>query len=74
MADKDFPPRKGPKMATHAPVRPKSAKDELLDSFGELIDQAEGNMTAREFKGAAKKSSKALDRAIDRRKLRSESA
>jgi hypothetical protein len=71
-----LPPKKGPNMATVPKPRmgEKSAKQELLDAFGELIDQAEQTMTVREFDRAAKRSNEALDRALDRRKRRSETA
>ena len=62
-------------MATaRVPVRDKAAAEELVERFGKLIDEAEKNMTVREFDHAAKKSGAALDRAIARRKPRSESA
>jgi len=43
----------------------KSAEDELLDSFGELLDEAVEKMSHRKFVKTAKKSKAALDRAID---------
>lgn len=61
---KELPPKKGPNMATSTPVRRKSAEDELLESFGELIDSAAEKMTDKEFKKAADKSNATLDRAI----------
>lgn len=61
-------------MATTVPVRRKSAEDELLDSFGELIDSAAEKMSEQEFKKAAKKSNAALDRALTTRKRPSETA
>lgn len=51
-------------MATSTPARKKSAEDELLESFGDLIDEAAKKMTDKEFEEAAKKSSATLDRAI----------
>jgi hypothetical protein len=51
-------------MATSKPVPHKSAEDELLESFGDLIDEAAEKMTDKEFEKAAKKSSATLDRAI----------
>lgn len=51
-------------MATVPTRKQKSAEDELLDSFGELIDTAAEKMTDEEFSKAAKKSSETLDRAI----------
>jgi hypothetical protein len=74
MAKENVPPKKGPHMATTLPTRRKSAEDELLDSFGELIDSAAEKMTEQEFKKAAKKSNAALDRALTTRKRPSEPA
>jgi hypothetical protein len=51
-------------MATSKPVPHKSAEDELLESFGDLIDEAAEKMTDEEFGQAARKSSATLDRAI----------
>ena len=51
-------------MATSKSLPQKSAEDELLDSFGNLIDEAAEKMTDKEFEEAAKKSSATLDRAI----------
>ncbi len=51
-------------MATSKSLPQKSAEDELLDSFGNLIDEAAEKMTDKEFGEAAKKSSATLDRAI----------
>jgi hypothetical protein len=45
-------------------VRRKSAEDELLESFGEVIDSATEKMTHRKFMKTAKKSKEALDQAI----------
>jgi hypothetical protein len=42
----------------------KSAKDALLESFGDLIDEAAERMTPKEFEEAARKSNATLDRAI----------
>jgi len=74
MANKSVPPKKGPHMATTLPARRKSAEDELLDSFAELIDSAAEKMTEKEFKKAAKNSNAALDRALTPRKRPSETA
>jgi hypothetical protein len=64
MADK-LPPKKGPHMATNtAPVRPKSAKDELLESFGELIDIASRNLTHKEFMKVTQKAKATLKGAV----------
>jgi len=51
-------------MATVPARKQKSAEDELLDSFGSLIDSAAGKMTDEEFSEAAKTSNETLDRAI----------
>ena len=52
-------------MATsRVPVRPKSAEDELLESFGELIDSAAQKLPHDEFMKAAEKAKKTLDQAI----------
>jgi hypothetical protein len=51
-------------MATSKPGPNKSAEDELLESFGDLIDEAAEKMTDRQFEEAAKKSSATLNRAI----------
>jgi hypothetical protein len=50
-------------MATNTRSPQRSAEDELLESFGELIDEAAEKMTDREFEKAAKKSTATLDRA-----------
>jgi hypothetical protein len=55
---------KGRHMATSRPVSGKSAEDELLESFGDLIDEAAKQMTDKEFEEAAKRSAATLDRAI----------
>jgi hypothetical protein len=44
--------------------RKKSAEDELLESFGQLIDEAAERMTPEEFRKTAKESNEILDRAI----------
>jgi hypothetical protein len=64
MGSNNPPPKKGPHVATTVPARRKSAEDELLESFGELIDSAAEKMTDEEFAKAAKKSNATLDRAI----------
>ncbi len=51
-------------MATVPARKQKSAEDELLDSFGNLIDSAAETMTDEEFTKAANKSNETLDRAI----------
>ena len=49
---------------TPTPVRHKSAEDELLESFGELIDSAAKTMPHDEFMETAEKAKRTLDRAI----------
>jgi hypothetical protein len=56
--------KKGRRVATSTPAREKSPEDELLESFGDLIDEAAEKMTDKEFAEAAKKSTATLDRAI----------
>ena len=51
-------------MATAPTHKQKSAEDELLDSFGKLIDEAAEKMTHEEFTKTAEKSRQTLDRAI----------
>jgi hypothetical protein len=51
-------------MATVPARKHKSAEDELLDSFGNLIDEAAENMTHDEFMKVTKKAKDDLDRAI----------
>jgi hypothetical protein len=61
----NLPPKKGPHMATsRVPVRHESAEDELLESFGELIDSAAKRMPHDEFMKLAEKAKKTLDQAI----------
>ena len=52
------------KMATSTPVKKHAAEDELLESFGELIDSAAEAMSHKEFMKTAKKTKSTLDRAI----------
>jgi hypothetical protein len=67
----ELPPKKGPQMATVAkPLVPKSAEDELLESFGKTIDSAAEKMTHRKFMKTAKESKAALDQAIAARPRR----
>lgn len=51
-------------MATVPTRQRKTAEEELLQSFGELIEEAAEKMTDEEFSKAAKKSNETLDRAI----------
>jgi hypothetical protein len=52
-------------MATIArPLRRKSAEDELLESFGELVDSVAKELPHREFMKRAGKAKKTLDQAI----------
>jgi hypothetical protein len=55
---------KGFKMVTSTPVRKHTAEDDLLESFGELIDSAADSMPHKEFMKTAKKTKSTLDRAI----------
>jgi hypothetical protein len=64
MAKDKLPPKKGSHMATLPRVRQKSAEEELLDSFGELIDSAAAKMPHDEFMKTAEKAKKTLDQAI----------
>jgi hypothetical protein len=57
-------PKRKPNMATVPSGRQKSAEDELLESFGQLIDKAAETMTDEEFLKTAEKSKQTLDRAI----------
>jgi hypothetical protein len=56
--------QKGFKMATSTPIKNHTAEDELLESFGELIDSAADTMPHKEFMKTAKKTKSTLDRAI----------
>jgi len=56
--------RDEPEMAAASSRNPKSAEDELLESFGELIDSAAEKMTHEEFQTTAKKANETFDRAI----------
>lgn len=64
MANDKTPPKKGPQMASSVPAHKKSAEDDLLDSFAEIIDNAAEKMSDKEFKAAENKSNEILDRAI----------
>jgi len=55
-------------------VERKSAKQELLEKVGKLMDEAESRMSVREFEKASKKSNEALDRILTRRKRRAATA
>lgn len=65
MANKHLPPKKGPNMATVPARSKKSAEEELLDSFGKMIDEAAEKMPHEEFLKTARKATETLDRAID---------
>ena len=67
-------PKKGPQMATTAPVRGKTAEEELLESFGEMIDSAAGKLSHKEFMKVAKRTNKTLDRALAAHSRRRETA
>lgn len=47
-----------------SPTRHKSAEDELLEGFGELIDSAAKKMPHEEFMKTANQAKETLDRAI----------
>ena len=51
-------------MATSTPVKNQTAEDELLESFGELIDSASETMPHKKFIKTAEKAKSTLDRAI----------
>lgn len=51
-------------MATQPTRQQKSAEDELLDSFGQMIDEATEKLTHEEFMKRAEKANETLDRAI----------
>lgn len=51
-------------MPITTPVRKQSAEDELLESFGELIDSAAETLPHKKFMKAAEKAKSTLDRAI----------
>jgi hypothetical protein len=63
MSKNNPPPKKGSAMAS-APTPRKSAEDELLEDFEELIDAAEKRLSHDEFMATTEKAKKALDRAI----------
>ena len=60
-------------MATST-VKQKSAMDELLDSFGEVIDSGAEKMSPRELRESEKGFNKIVDRAVAARKRRRETA
>lgn len=51
-------------MATSTPIKKRSAEDELMESFGELIDSTAEAVSHKEFMKRAKKTKSTLDRAI----------
>lgn len=51
-------------MATSTPVKNQTAEDELLESFGELIDSAAESKSHKQFMNTAEKAKSTLDRAI----------
>lgn len=51
-------------MSVSTPIRKQSAEDELLESFGELIDSAAESKSHKKFMKAADKAKSTLDRAI----------
>ena len=58
--------KKGPHMATIpvAPAKRKSAKEELLEAFGKVLDQASNSAPHRKYMKVAKRVKKTLDQAI----------
>jgi hypothetical protein len=60
-------------MASSA-TKPKSAMDELLDSFGEVIDSGAKKMEPSELRDSEKRFNQIADRAAASRKPRRESA
>jgi len=65
--------KKGPGMATSV-VKRKSAKDTLLDTMREIIEDGARGMTPKELEESEKKFNAALDRAAAARKRRRETA
>ena len=55
-------------------IKRKSATDELLDSFGEVIDSGAKKMDADELRESEKKFNEIADRAAASRKRRRETA
>ncbi len=51
-------------MSTSTPIQKQTAEDELLESFGELLDSATETMTHKKFMKTAEKAKSTLDRAI----------
>ena len=64
MANSNLPPKKGSDVATAPSGKQKSAEEELLDSFGKMIDEAAEKLTHEEFMRRAEKATETLDRAI----------
>jgi hypothetical protein len=63
--------KKGPAMATSS-LKQKSAMNELLDSFAEVIDSGAEKMSSRELRESEKKFNKIVDHAVASRKRRRE--
>jgi hypothetical protein len=57
-----------------SPVKQKSAMDELLDSFGEVIDSGAEKMDPSELRESEKRFNEIADRAAASRKRRRETA
>ena len=55
---------KSQEMPISVPTRKQSAEDELLESFGELIDSAAEKQPHKKFMKTAEKAKTTLDRAI----------
>lgn len=51
-------------MPTSTPSKKQTVEDELLESFGELIDSASATMPHKQFMKTAKKTKSTLDHAI----------
>jgi hypothetical protein len=57
-----------------SPAKPKSAMDELLDSFGEVIDSGAKKMDPSELRESEKRFNEIVDRVAASRKRRRETA
>ena len=57
-----------------SPVKQKSAMDELLDSFGEVIDSGAEKMDPSELRESEKRFNEIVDRVAASRKRRRETA
>lgn len=57
-----------------SPAKQKSAMDELLDSFGEVIDSGAEKMSPSELRESEKRFNEIADRVVASRKRRRETA